>query len=409
MVNLMHLNGKPVPHRLFRRTILHLTLLISSAVAIPSNSSADSSNRTLGAQPIGDRVFCEPATCGATCNSGSGKQSTSDDSGVIPALQGIGQPGSDKINATITTAHLPTKSWGIVPTPISGSSVCGEDALNTQRKRFLLDVSDPQQYIAELSQQLTQRRKWLHRNAGGETTTEAFRFDQLRQRTAVGVKGMRGCTSVIVVSARGVFLSYIWEFFAFGIRIGRQFIPTTDDEFWLKSYSRLTYGNRADDYPGGSPGLNDLKASGQIMAEEYDPFIFIFTPETSNEDRSAGVTTPLLYEEKINRLKAGLHDLFPNSFMPEVIGYARDPGPPSESDELNRTTGSGFVGRIVVEVDPYQALLISPTNQGLGASPLFGAWRLWLKDNQLRQHCYWHSAARIPAAQGMLPDNIGGT
>ncbi|KAL9097801.1 MAG: hypothetical protein Q9165_000127 [Trypethelium subeluteriae] len=408
MVNLMNPNGKAGPLRPSIRTFLCITLFVSGAVAIPSNGSADSSNQTVGAQPIGNRVFCEPATCGAACDPAPGPQSASNYSDGLPALEGIGWFGPDKINATITTASLPTKSWGTVPTPISGTSICGENAPNTQRKRAFFDVDDARQYIADLSKLLTRTRKWLHRSAAGQTTAEAFDFDNLTERAAFGVKGLRGCTSVIVVSARGAFLSYIWEFFAFGVRVGEQLIPTGDDAFWSLSYERIVHGNRADDYPGGSPGLNDLKSRGQILADEYDPMIFIFTPETGVEDRLAGVTTSLLYEDKIHRLQAGLRALFPNAFAPQVIGYSRDRGPPSESDELNRTTGAGYVGRVVLEVDPYQAVMVSPGAHNLRASPLFGAWRLWLKDRLVRQNCYWHSEARIPVAQGITHSVIGG-
>ncbi|PIA80032.1 hypothetical protein CB0940_12115 [Cercospora beticola] len=129
----------------------------------------------------------------------------------------------------------------------------------------------------------------------------------------IAVQGLYGCTSIIIVSKRGAWMSHIFE------------LPTmTLEDFWTDLDPAIFYGDGRY-----LQGLNDLSKPGSIFdpaTRADDDFkIFIFTPDDSPRRRGApqewwgdGVYQ---YPERVEELKSLMNRRF--GVEPDVHAYYR--------------------------------------------------------------------------------------
>ncbi|KAL9073640.1 MAG: hypothetical protein Q9157_004670 [Trypethelium eluteriae] len=252
---------------------------------------------------------------------------------------------------------------------------------NQQRKRYLMqDPPNPEIYVSLLARLTTEGGHWLQTiRSGGGTSTRAFQYDLQRPhyQSSVGVKGLYGCTAVVIASNAGVFASYIWEIPIFRFRDGR---PQTYEYFDANVFDVLADGNPTD--AARSVGFRTLLGQGAMLSDQMRPVIFIITPYTTDRERRVlerlGIATRFRYQGLVNRLAAQLRANIPSRKAPQILGYER----PVTEQTLDGESG---VGKAIVEVD--QALV--EIRQGRRRIPgIKGSWRLWYEEQIIFEQHY---------------------
>lgn len=157
------------------------------------------------------------------------------------------------------------------------------------------------------------------------------------------VHGLYGCTSVVVVSQAGMWISHFWEIPSF----------RATEATWRQPRTAPDIANFNDDVidqmqNGGDdiPGLRQFTATGGPFAAVQRPVWAIITPRGSTPES-------WLYEPEVNQIKDVLEDLFPGP-LPVIIDYV----PRSDSYSQQNTAS----GKILLQYDPCQALITDPDN-----------------------------------------------
>lgn len=174
----------------------------------------------------------------------------------------------------------------------------------------------------------------------------------------VGINGLYGCTAVIIISDRGVFLSHIWEDPGF-VTAGR-LIPV--NTFVTNTMNLLRTGTFTF-----SRNLNALKGTRSRpgpLARKYHPRILIISPGLAGTRR-------LHYAAHVNALAAKLATFLSSTKRTPITkrGYIRAPAPIA-------TNPSGLLGRFVIEIDPAQHYTIASRRRNEYYQ--WGGYRLWI-------------------------------
>ncbi|KAI9717937.1 MAG: hypothetical protein M1828_007029 [Chrysothrix sp. TS-e1954] len=325
------------------------------------------------------RTPCASDTCGQLCPMGDGPLSgapmnaiTRDDSRLIP---------------TIITNTYPTASFAPI---ISGSyakrNLGDVHGIKTVTKVFTRAVSQASQNMtvdgytnmrsATLAERAlpspypgyvnTIRPRWIEQTG----LVHGQWFDYPNDPGVVGVNGMYGCTSVIVVSDKGVFISHIWENPVF---IDRNFVPTSDAQFG--NVLLALRDGTADCQP--LSGLIGTDNSPGPLNQKYHPRVWVMTPFALDTDPEVGSPTELLYHERAYSLLHQVAGILPGRDVAQsVIGYI-----PTNREESTRIGGTA--GRAIIEFDPREREVVN--QNGLPGSQRFqiGAWRLWVEDREI--------------------------
>ena len=288
--------------------------------------------------------------------------------------------------STSTIAKLPTASYGVVgsnnvvnPTSESTSASnaapikrrflnnsTGYDGTLVDHPRFKRALEDiPASLGARY--EATMDCYWLQ--YGKADVTAKFSKFPTNSRATAGINGLCGCTSVIIVSAYGLYMSHIYEYPVFLADVsGEEFLETNDLFFTNNAFHALRDGTK------GATSLTSLIGTDEDpgpLNALYHPEIFILTPLTDEIERGTqGVSTTLKYQDRVEQLAAQLATIFPDTSYPVILGYTR-------TDYLKTIIPGGIFGRAIVEYDPFQYWLASEDEPG---SPplLVGRWRLWL-------------------------------
>ncbi|KAF2238084.1 hypothetical protein EV356DRAFT_335996 [Viridothelium virens] len=298
---------------------------------------------------------------------------------------------------TKTTDDIPASGWVITsPTPTNANTSAEtiildslQNSTNGLKKRALRGVADPKRYVAALSKVISEKGRWVHHIwTDGMATSRTFRYDPEDMKTASGVKGMFGCTCVIIASQRGTYLSHIWEGPTF-VRNQREY-ESREDVFWEHSFESLRDGNDLDPLDKSLP-LAYLVAPGEVLHIESNPVIFIITPYTTESQRQHfHVRTELRYEERIKELARALAKLVPSVEPPVLVGYHRADEGATEADELEPEGPAGYAGRAIVEVEQERWDIVDADGRSLcfDRPPFVGTWRLWVEDRAIYQYDY---------------------
>ncbi|KAL9024262.1 MAG: hypothetical protein Q9196_006642 [Gyalolechia fulgens] len=209
----------------------------------------------------------------------------------------------------------------------------------------------------------------------GDTSGQFFTYPSWGH-SAAGVNGIFGCTSVIVASGKGVFISHIWENPVF---IDGNFNPTDDASFTTDTVNALRDGT---EYCQSITGLIGTDSSPGPLNAIYAPKVFVLTPFTTDSDRAMfSITTQYRYEARANQLASSIAQAVPGSGgSGRVLGYTRT--------NRQASTGPGTDGRAILEVDPFQYWLTSQHDPN-SAGVQVGRWRLWVEDQLIGFQDFW--------------------
>ena len=175
----------------------------------------------------------------------------------------------------------------------------------------------------------------------------------------MAVTGLYGCSSVVVLSKKGIYMSHFWERPSFtGAKAvcDRQVLQPLKD----------------GDGPQ-MPGLLALSQDNGIFAPSSEPATFIITPRKALDWDDPDDTRPQ-YPSQVDRIKALLKSLIggpAGSVEPTVLTYIaqRDPEDPHRKNRVS--------GKILFQYDPHQPL--PPSTDGKGCveprpQPMLRLW-----------------------------------
>ncbi|KAI5459540.1 hypothetical protein BGZ63DRAFT_359699, partial [Mariannaea sp. PMI_226] len=186
-----------------------------------------------------------------------------------------------------------------------------------------------------------------------------------------GVNGIYGCTSVIIISEKGTYISHIWEIPVF-IVPGTDYVPSDDQYFADNSYRALINGSPTTRSIRELVGTDDRPGP---LHEIYNPEIYVLTPDSTLWDMvTYSILDQFRYQARAVLIANKIHSAIPGSSV-RVMGYTRTD--PTKSTEV------GFAGRTIVEADQNQYWAINH----MGGVPclIMGRYRLWVEDLQVRQ------------------------
>ena len=252
--------------------------------------------------------------------------------------------------------------------------------------RMLAGVSPPfQDYIRSLG-----GINWILQDGG--VAGHFFDFNS-EQRLKVGVKGLYGCTSLVIVTLKGVFVSHIWEVPMF---INPNGTPTSDS-FFSTVFTELRDGTAR--CPSLRTLVGDNNSPGPLHAR-YKPRIFLFTPWTTPyEFFNRGITTPKRFQHRVEQLLTQGSQLVP--------GVQHDLVPYFRRGSILSNQEPGFAGRFIVEYDPEQAWQPRPGDELSDKGLQIGAYRLWADGRFLGFYQFALPANSFPpgVVQGQIPIN----
>lgn len=245
-----------------------------------------------------------------------------------------------------------------------------DDDNNPLDKRALPEINQPYwPYVGHLLPPWVSQR--------GLASAQWYDFPARDYRVVAGVNGLFGCTSVIIISDKGVYVSHIWENPVFE---DANFIPTDDKVFLINAFNALRDGTLT------AQSVTELIGTDQspgVLNARYRPLAYVITPYTNNDERNDfGINTQFRFQIRAQQLAQGITQvLFDNSndWQTMIVGYNRI----SKAASLSYP---GTAGRAIVEVDPVQFVLKPDHGPGL---PLpVGKWRLWVEDRLINEQTF---------------------
>lgn len=330
-----------------------------------------------------NQIACASDTCGDACPMNGGPLSGAS-MGIIASTEDCA------LIPTITTSALPTASYGVVgsiaianPTPESFAAApskrsflsdpVGSDRTLVDRsmvERALPDVTPPyDDYVRTLNP------VWISQL--GTASGQFFNYP-VGGHAAAGVNGIYGCTSVIISSEKGVYISHIWEVPVF---ISEHWVPTDDNTFTTGAFIALRDGTANAESITTLVGTE--QAPGPLNAI-YHPVVFVLTPYASEEDRQVfGITTTLRYQTRAQQLAQQIVQIVPGSGGTGfTLGYTR-------TNVQLSTQSPGIAGRAILEVDPFQYWYTTADTDANSPGLQFGRWRLWVEDQLITSQDFW--------------------
>ncbi|KAL4785517.1 hypothetical protein BJX76DRAFT_356070 [Aspergillus varians] len=326
------------------------------------------------------RGLCSPDTCGDS---------------ACPILNGGGA-----VVSSVNCANVPTITVDTIPTRSSGSgpatdlSVIRRD--NSLRKRVdypmpLPDVApqDIEQYLTQINIELLRSQGWAPQDPGLNGLWNPFP----REIKNYGMNGLHGCTALIIITSKGLYISHIFENGIFSTYdANRNPILTDVEVFRLKSTEALIWGGDEYDNLQDLRGLRGTDENPGPLHRSSSPQIIVVTPFAHGNggellyglraDWIGGEVARCLYESEAN---------FPADDPKPwiVIGY--EVRAPENSFQENNN-----VGKWILEVTPLQFYqqLQQPGGQPLSLE--VGRWRLWVGGKYILEWDFWN----LPASLG---------
>ncbi|KAJ5470417.1 hypothetical protein N7530_007774 [Penicillium desertorum] len=213
--------------------------------------------------------------------------------------------------------------------------------------------------------------------------------------SAVGVKGVYGCTAVLVASEKGVYIAHIWENPVF---VDHDFNPTDDNSFTINAFNSL---RDKTEYAQSVTGLIGTDQNPGVLNAIYAPKVFVLTPFATDWDRqNFGISTTLRYQTRVQELAQKIANIVPGSGGNGVIlGYTRTSRQASSQEP-------GIAGRAILEIDPSYARLTTPYNSKSTGLQI-GRWRLWVEDQLITYQDFWLPHITLPWA--LIDETLGNT
>ncbi|KAF5664464.1 hypothetical protein FHETE_7055 [Fusarium heterosporum] len=333
----------------------------SKATTESPSTTSEATTTTEASTTTSARRACRSGICGA-CQKGRGPLDAEmntianyhSDCGAIPTITTDipSTPGGNFGGFSVTEPTAQPK-----PPPI-------KPAL---QPRFDDDTSPNAHYVGNL------RPQWVSQE--GDVSGQWFGFPRSGYGAA-GVNGLFGCSAVIIVSNRGVYISHIWEDPIF---IDEDFNPRSKEDFRRNGFKVLRDGN--EDARSITSLLGTRSNPGPLNAI-YSPKVFVLTPFTNPEDTDI-IKTKYVYEPQAKMLAADLARTIPGSGdQGYLIGY-------TVTSEEESTAQHGYAGRAIVEVDMMDRVVDGPRHPDNIYGMNIARWRLWVEDTLVTSQEFW--------------------
>ena len=367
--------------------------------------------------------MCASTNCGDSCNLNAGPLTATmavdgtEDCGSIPTITTDTLPSATEgIWSSLSNGPLPPSlpaSAGAAA-PSAGAAApsaalakrdnlfVDERAVNESAsygliKRMLPSPADPAAYITSLNP------TWISQM--GLTAGTWFDFTA-NGRQAAGVNGIYGCTAVFVVSQRGVYISHTWENPVF---INNEWEPADPAVFKTQSSDIMINGN------ANSPSLSSMIGTdddpGPLNAK-YQPQVFVVTPyDDYYGQKVMGVTGVYRYQDQA----AGIGGYVAQAVTGNQASYRLIPYTRTDKE---KSTAAGYVGRAIIEYDPYEQMIARPKRGSTPARTIqISKWRLWVEETPTEEQTYYRDngvvvgnqkrqassgACPVPTASGSL-------
>lgn len=205
--------------------------------------------------------------------------------------------------------------------------------------------------------------EWVPLGTGGRSNPTALYHELKNERYDMAVQGLYGCTSVVVVSEKAVYMSHFWE------------VPGFSQGDWgIGSQQRFEEEvlNPLENGDGGSaiPGLRQYAGNNGAFSSQYRPAAYIIKPGSSGRpdyDKA--------YEKKVDQIVEKVKNILGVSTPPIPITYTRVGG----NDYLIPQ------GKVLFQYDPVES------RQATDSCPIQQAMeRLWVENKPRYVHQrYW--------------------
>ena len=203
--------------------------------------------------------------------------------------------------------------------------------------------------------------EWLDISGTNGGPSTGFARELKNQRYDAAVHGLFGCTSVVVVSQVGMWISHFWEVPSFRATEENWRHPRTAPD--IANFNDHVINQMQNGGPN-IPGLRQFTAAGGIFDVLQRPVWAIVTPR----DFSA-VAGSWRYEPEVKEIKSVLNTLFPAA-PPIIIDYQ----PMPSLDDQTKTAS----GKILFQYDPFQTMIADNNNPcNVYQQAMF---RLWVED-----------------------------
>jgi hypothetical protein len=210
----------------------------------------------------------------------------------------------------------------------------------------------------QLHSHITMANAWMN-HRGFDTTAQWYDILPV-PLWAVGLKGLFGCTSIVIVTSSGIFISHIYEGPVF---VNADRTDTDDDHFEAHSFNLLRDGGDGVDVRSS---LSFLKSNGYFDTI-HSPHVFVITPfklkDEPNLEYQYLKRAQWLGDQTADYIYAGQETRKP----PVLRGYVR-------TDDETASSDRELYGRLMVEVAPANGVLWSAQGGGL----VIARWRLWV-------------------------------
>ena len=193
---------------------------------------------------------------------------------------------------------------------------------------------------------------------------------------SIAVKGLFGCTSLVVASTKGVWMSHFWEGPSFNCSLllgGRPWAPALQQIIFQKSV--LDYLGPGDGTPE-FPGLQQYIGPGKAFGPDTQVEVSIITPL----NRQNPVPGNLLFPDQVAQIARSVTQMFGGDWnagtkgsMASRVGFL-DYRPRSSVEYQLRTAS----GKALFQYDPVQARCINPTT---GEPAQFAARQTWFQNH----------------------------
>lgn len=222
---------------------------------------------------------------------------------------------------------------------------------HTQLRKYMLTPPSD----SELKQAKLVPHGRISQNGQIEGSPAAISFALAGRQVKVGVVNLYGCTSVIVMSKKGIWMSHFWEVPSF---IQPKYTDssrrTVNYKFNQKQFdtdvlSTLNNGCVFDQSPGSVEGLLCHTGANGWFNEANEPQVVIVTPREKVLNARPGV---LQYQDQVDQISARLDVIFPYILLPTVVDYI-SLGP--DGKVIDQTNPQGFTwpqGKALFRYDP---------------------------------------------------------
>ncbi|KAH7198801.1 uncharacterized protein B0J16DRAFT_392598 [Fusarium flagelliforme] len=201
----------------------------------------------------------------------------------------------------------------------------------------------------------------------GNTSGHWYGAPAPHRRGAAGVKGLYGCTAIIIVSEAGAYISHIWESPAF---VHRDHKRKRTKEIEENVWNALRDGTERGCVLSITSLVGTHQSPGPLHPTK-NPRVVIVTPWRLIED--GDTRRELRHGKAVKVLRKGLESFFSGGIS--EVGY-------HATDEI-RSTEVGFLGRAVVEFDMAKPGIYTDHN---GSTWPRGRWRVWVEDKIVARH-----------------------